>query len=282
MSKTLSRIFAAILVIFIVLVLFIFFLPKEKADINLNIENSNTHVTTIENFDDCIKAGNPAMESYPRQCMANGKTFVENIGNEQEKTDLIRLNNPRPNQIIASPLEISGEARGYWFFEATFPVVLTNWDGLIIAESYATAQGEWMTENFVPFTATLEFEVPNYKNNGSLILQKDNPSGLPENDDALEIPVILDTEVGVICKSSSNCEVPMRYAVQSNCPYQAFCENSSCVVACPMWEHSPDPKESKSYQVECSVNSDCDCKQWPGEYLRCVCLDGQCAAIVED
>jgi hypothetical protein len=33
----------------------------------------------ITNFEECIAAGNPAMESYPRQCMANGKTFVEVI-----------------------------------------------------------------------------------------------------------------------------------------------------------------------------------------------------------
>jgi len=31
----------------------------------------------INNFEQCINAGNPAMESYPRQCMANGRTFTE-------------------------------------------------------------------------------------------------------------------------------------------------------------------------------------------------------------
>jgi len=35
--------------------------------------------TTIKNFDDCIKAGNPVMESYPRQCRANNQTFTEVI-----------------------------------------------------------------------------------------------------------------------------------------------------------------------------------------------------------
>ena len=33
----------------------------------------------INSFEDCIAAGFPAMESYPRQCRANGKTFVEEI-----------------------------------------------------------------------------------------------------------------------------------------------------------------------------------------------------------
>ncbi len=104
-------------------------------------------------------------------------------------SNLIRVSTPQPNEQIQSPLAISGEARGNWFFEATFPVVLTNWDGLIIAESYATAKGEWMTTDFVPFTATLNFQKPIYGERGYLILKKDNPSGLPEHDDALEVPV---------------------------------------------------------------------------------------------
>lgn len=112
-----------------------------------------------------------------------------------EKADLIVLETPTPNQTIASPLTLKGKARGYWFFEASFPIVLTNWDDLIIAEGYATANGEWMTEEFVPFTATLNFvnpyalNDPDFVERGSLILKKDNPSGMPEYDDALEIPI---------------------------------------------------------------------------------------------
>lgn len=106
-----------------------------------------------------------------------------------KKADKIRLFSPVPNDNIKSPLVIKGEARGTWFFEASFPIYLTDWDGLIIAEGYATAEKEWMTTDFVPFSATLTFKNPEYKNNGSLILKKDNPSGLPQNDDALEIPI---------------------------------------------------------------------------------------------
>lgn len=143
------------------------------------------------NFEECVALGNPVMESYPRLCRDGDKTFTEDIGNELLKMDLIRLDNPRPNQVIKSPLIITGEARGYWFFEASFPVYLTNWDGLIIAQGIATAKEEWMTEDFVPFEAKIEFEIdPNtWSNLGALILRKDNPSGLPEHDDALEIPI---------------------------------------------------------------------------------------------
>lgn len=159
---------------------------------NQSAGDSNT--TGVTTFEECVAAGNPVMESYPRQCRHNNVLFVEGIGNELEQLENIRVSTPRPHGTIMSPLTITGEARGTWFFEASFPVLLTDWDGRIIAEHYATAQGAWMTEDFVPFTATLDFETPPYDMRGTLILQRSNPSGLPENDDALEIPVIfLDT-----------------------------------------------------------------------------------------
>ncbi|MCR4260846.1 MAG: Gmad2 immunoglobulin-like domain-containing protein [Candidatus Colwellbacteria bacterium] len=118
------------------------------------------------------------------------KEDTDNIVIENgDKSDLIRNINIKPGDSISSPLIITGEARGYWYFEASFPVVLVNWDGLIIASGIATAQDEWMTEDFVPFKATIAFDKPSYGENGALILQKDNPSGLPEFDDALEISI---------------------------------------------------------------------------------------------
>lgn len=102
----------------------------------------------------------------------------------------IRLDTLKNGSEISSPLIITGEAKGTWFFEGSAPVVLTDWDGLIIAEGYITAKEDWMTEDFVSFEGTIEFEVPEYGDRGSLILRKDNPSGLPEYDDYLEISII--------------------------------------------------------------------------------------------
>ena len=36
----------------------------------------------ITNFQECIDAGNPVMESYPRQCRAGDRTFTEEIDNQ--------------------------------------------------------------------------------------------------------------------------------------------------------------------------------------------------------
>lgn len=111
------------------------------------------------------------------------------------KADLIRVTSPLPQSTIDSPLKITGQARGNWFFEASAPVSLVNWDGLIIAQGIITAQGEWMTTDFVPFTGELTFTSPykagdqDFMKRGAIIFQKDNPSGLPENDDALEYTI---------------------------------------------------------------------------------------------
>jgi hypothetical protein len=104
-------------------------------------------------------------------------------------SQLVYLTEPQANALVTSPLTIHGEARGMWYFEASFPVVLTDWDGKIIAEGHADAQSDWMTEDFVPFTAILTFTKPAYGERGTLVLKKDNPSGLPEHYAALEIPV---------------------------------------------------------------------------------------------
>lgn len=40
-------------------------------------QSNDTQVVT--NFQECVEAGNPIMESYPRQCRHDGETFVEEI-----------------------------------------------------------------------------------------------------------------------------------------------------------------------------------------------------------
>jgi hypothetical protein len=77
-----------------------------------------------------------------------------------------------------------------WYFEASFPIRLVDANGNMIARTHAEAQGEWMTENFVPFTSTLTWATST-GGAGTIIFMRDNPSGLPENDAQIEIPVTL-------------------------------------------------------------------------------------------
>jgi len=106
---------------------------------------------------------------------------------EQEEKDII-VESPGPNEVISSPLIITGEARGTWFFEANFTIKLLDGNGGEIAVHYAQALDEWMTEDFVPFRGEIEFEMPE-TDTGFLVLEKNNPSDIREYDDELIIPV---------------------------------------------------------------------------------------------
>jgi hypothetical protein len=100
----------------------------------------------------------------------------------------IQVDSPRPNELVRSPLTIRGSARGTWFFEASFPVQLRDGQGRVLATAPAQAQGEWMTTEFVPFLVTLTFPRPTTPT-GTLLLEKDNPSGLPQQAASIQIPV---------------------------------------------------------------------------------------------
>lgn len=103
--------------------------------------------------------------------------------------DMLVVESLKNNDTIASPITITGKARGGWYFEASFPIEIRNASGTKIAEGPAEAQSDWMTAEFVAFKSTLSFPKQVAGSKGAVILRNDNPSGLPENDKKLEIPV---------------------------------------------------------------------------------------------
>lgn len=148
----------------------------------------------VASFEDCVKAGFPVLESYPPQCKtSDGKSFSQKIGNELEYVDLIVVDSPRLNTLLTSPVEVKGKARGTWFFEASFGVEIKDANGLELGNAVAQAEGEWMTEEFVPFKAILNFTKPT-TSTGELIIRNANPSGLAENEKELRIPVAFDMQ----------------------------------------------------------------------------------------
>lgn len=115
--------------------------------------------------------------------------------------DEIRVQEPRPLSTIASPFWIRGEARVPWFHEADIQVTLVDWDGRIIAENFLGAridpgdESPWTTDGFVPFEGRFEFKLTEENrvyNRGVLIFRNANPSGLPQNATALEIPILFE------------------------------------------------------------------------------------------
>ncbi len=101
----------------------------------------------------------------------------------------IRVASLAAGDTVTSPLRLTGEARGSWYFEASFPVRLLDAGGRELAAAPAQARGDWMTEAFVPFEAVLEFVPPASGTRGTLVLEKDNPSGLPEHAGEIRLPV---------------------------------------------------------------------------------------------
>lgn len=101
---------------------------------------------------------------------------------------LIIVDEPKASAVIGSPFSFSGKARGNWYFEANFPVKVFDANGAELGVGIAQAEGDWMTEDFVPFSGSVEFRAPETPS-GKVVFQKDNPSGLPEHDAAVEVPI---------------------------------------------------------------------------------------------
>ena len=148
--------------------------------------NNEPSWTTIDSFEECARLY-PVMESYPEQCRTpGGVLFVRDISADLK--DLIVVGSPKPNTSVSSPLVVTGKARGSWFFEASFPVSVEDADGMVLGTGIASTKEEWMTTEFVNFSAQIDFSSSPAKT-GVLVLKKDNPSGLPEHDKELRIPI---------------------------------------------------------------------------------------------
>jgi hypothetical protein len=160
-------------------VAFLYFYDKEKPkELPLKIEPKKTQ-TTSELPKGQMEEG-PTLEDLP---------MLPNVPAPTNKIKLIKIENLHAGDSIQSPLVVTGQARGNWFFEASFPIKILDKNGKVIGMGNGQAQGEWMTENFVPWKATVSFIAP-ASGGGEAVFMKDNPSGLPEYDAEVRVPVI--------------------------------------------------------------------------------------------
>jgi hypothetical protein len=116
-------------------------------------------------------------------------------GNEQPTEwvnpypDQIIVSMPRPYETVTASFGVTGKVRGFWAFEANLPMKLTEPNGTLISQTYTTVQGDWMTEDFVPFSAVID--AGSYRGDALLVIMRDNASGLPEHDREIAIPVVI-------------------------------------------------------------------------------------------
>ncbi len=106
-------------------------------------------------------------------------------------SDLVTVTSPaRGANVSGGTLKAFGSAPRGWFFEAQFPVMVRALDNSVIDRATAQAQGDWMNESPVPFIVAVQISTT-YHGPATLVFLKDNPSGLPQNDDSVEVPIVI-------------------------------------------------------------------------------------------
>jgi hypothetical protein len=165
MSKS-STIVIALLIIIIVLLSWLLIAQKAEAPTTLG---SPTSTTTIP---------------------ANPDTTGSTTSVPVPLHSKIAVTYPKANAQVPKTFTVTGKAPGNWFFEAQAPIMVQIEDGSKIAQSQMLALDDWMTTDLVNFKAEITITEA-YSGPATLVLIKDNPSGLPENDDSLEIPIVI-------------------------------------------------------------------------------------------
>ncbi len=175
----------SILALAIVVGGFIFFYKKAGSPIVLDVKS----------FEDCLDAGYPVLESFPRQCKTpDGRTFAEEVVppityNNTSKEKIV-VDMPTPGSVTGKEFEVRGKAAG-WYFEGSFPAKVLDKNGKVLWQGPAQAQGDWMTAEFVPFKFLVK--VPeNYIGPATLVLEKDNPSGEAKFDASISFPFTIE------------------------------------------------------------------------------------------
>ena len=101
---------------------------------------------------------------------------------------VVVVTQPASGSKVTSPLEVNGKAKGPWFFEGQLPVKLLDGNGKVLAIGAGIAQTDWMVQDYVVFKASLTFIKPTTAK-GTLVIQKENPSGDPARDAEFKVQV---------------------------------------------------------------------------------------------
>jgi glucose/arabinose dehydrogenase len=178
-------------------------IARIKLDAKGNVEKDDKGQPVIEDFltgwlakdgktalgrpvDLLIQPGGTLFVSDDKAGVIYKLSFLSNL--VKSDASAFRNMSVKDNQTVKSPIKISGEAKGTWFFEASFPIEVVNDKWEKIGQGIAQAESDWMTTGFVKFNSTVNFD-PKGAKQGWLVFKKDNPSGLPENDAQFHLPV---------------------------------------------------------------------------------------------
>jgi hypothetical protein len=164
--------------------------PPSVPSISKTITSTSTKRYQISNPQEC--------ETARFTCNQGEEYFIDTEGCgcqlSSDVTPVIiadpKVTSPTENSKITSPVTITGEAPGVWFFEGQFPVVVTDKNEKELGRGVAKALGDAQTEKPVKFSGTVTFTNPDKVDSGFIIFKKDNPSGDPKNDRRYRISVL--------------------------------------------------------------------------------------------
>jgi hypothetical protein len=104
---------------------------------------------------------------------------------KSKDVDTIIVLSPLPRQVVSSPLQLRGEAVG-WFHEGEFSVRLLDEDGNEITRTNVVTQDDWLSLDYLEFEGTLEFDdVPSQS--GSVVFK--SAAAAPGQQQEIVIPV---------------------------------------------------------------------------------------------
>jgi hypothetical protein len=132
------------------------------------------------------------------------------------------VSTPSANMKIVSPLKVTGIVPAGWMFEGIFPIKLVDANQKLIIQGQAkeTVAGSWQSGNPVDFTATLTFKTSSAS--GFLILQNDNPSGIPANSKTFQVPVVFQSATGYTCPVGGFVDCMPATSVKPECSTDAM------------------------------------------------------------
>lgn len=193
-----SRVVVLVGVLIAVVAVIVLFVLTRDSDTQDEVE--------VASFKECVAAGFEILETDPQECRTDdGQSFTEESSvptheptdeapsteHASEKGVVMSIDSPLLGELVTSPLAITGSVPGSWSFEASFGIEVLDANGEHLGEGFAVLggeEGEWMTENMVPFESTVEF-TSSPTETGTLVLHKANPSDDRSRDDRVEIPI---------------------------------------------------------------------------------------------
>lgn len=151
------------------------------------IQNLMGQATTTP---EVINGGNT---ETPSNNTNDGLTRAGGNDNARALAARVDIDAPGLGDPVFKNFTVTGKAPGPWFFEASFPVEVRNPQGAVVGTGIATALTEWMTENDVAFKADVTIS-GNYSGPATLVLIRDNPSGLPEHAGSVSMPITIQAQ----------------------------------------------------------------------------------------